>query len=70
MPKPMKTREVVTALLAHGCLSRQGKGSHEVWTCPCGQHQVSLPTGHRVQSPGMVGKAIKSLTCLPKGWLQ
>lgn len=70
MPKPMKTREVTTALRKQGCTSRQGKGSHAVWTCPCGHDTVTMADGHNTTSPGMVGKAIKSLICLPEGWLQ
>lgn len=43
--------------------------SHEVWRCPCGQHQVWLPTGIGSGRRGMVGKAVKALSCLPEGWL-
>lgn len=52
------------------CTSRPGKASHETWLCPCGLHHVSLPTGHRDISAGLVGKLIKTFTCLPEGWLQ
>jgi hypothetical protein len=45
------------------------QGSHEKWVCPCGQHMVIIPN-HRTVSPGVVGDAIKKLTCLPGGWLQ
>lgn len=70
MPTAMNAREVVRALRRHGCTSRAGRGSHEIWYCPCGAHQVSLPTGHRGISPGLVGKLIRTFECLAKGWLQ
>ena len=46
-----------------GCTSRPGKGSHETWYCPCGEHHISLATGHREVSPGLIGKLIKTFTC-------
>jgi hypothetical protein len=69
MPKEMRYREVRAALLAQGCTSRPGKGDHEVWYCPCGEHIAVVTTGGRI-SPGVVGDVIKKLACLAKGWLQ
>jgi hypothetical protein len=52
-----------------GCTPKQGKGDHEKWFCPCGQH-IAVVTQARTVSPGVVDDTIKKLACLPKGWLQ
>lgn len=67
--KAMKRRAVVKALTDLGCTVRQGKGDHEKWTCPCGQHSTVI-TQSREISPGLVRQAITRMACLPKGWLQ
>lgn len=64
----MRYRDLRRALQAQGCTSRQGKGSHVVWYCPCGKHVVPVPT-HREVSPGVVRDIIAKLDCLPEGWL-
>ena len=69
MVKAMKYREVARALTAHGCVSRKGKGDHEVWYCPCGKHRTVITRPGDV-SPGLIRQAIRELSCLPKGWLQ
>lgn len=69
MVKPMRYRDIQKALLANGCTWRQAKGDHEMWYCPCGQHMVAVDTA-RMVSPGVVRGIIRSLTCLPEGWLQ
>ncbi len=69
MAKAMKYREVRKALLAEGCTSAQGKGDHEKWTCPCGQH-MTVVTKPGTVSPGLIRQAIQQMTCLPQGWLQ
>lgn len=69
MVKGMKFRDIERALLANGCTWRDGKGSHVVWYCPCGQHLVPVQR-HREVSPGVVGDVIKKLACLAEGWLQ
>lgn len=69
MPKPMKYRKVRKALEAQGCTSKPGKGDHEKWYCPCGQHMAIVTRPGEV-SEGVVGDTIKKLGCLPKGWLQ
>ncbi|MFN8100849.1 MAG: type II toxin-antitoxin system HicA family toxin [Mycobacterium sp.] len=33
---------------------RSGKGSHSVWQCSTGRHQVTVPDGHRTIRPGVV----------------
>lgn len=69
MAKPMRYRAVRAALLAHGCIPKQGKGDHEKWYCPCGSH-IAVVVQAGTVSPGVVADTIKKLTCLPKGWLQ
>jgi hypothetical protein len=69
MAKAMRHRDLKRALLQQGCRWRQGKGDHEVWYCPCGEHTATV-TQVRVVSPGVVAQAIRNLGCLPKGWWQ
>lgn len=68
MTKAIKYRDLVKALRAAGCTSKPGKGDHEKWYCPCGQH-MTVVTRTREVSPGLVRQAIDRLACLPKGWL-
>jgi hypothetical protein len=65
----MRYRELRKALLVYGCTSRPGKGDHEIWYCPCGEHIAVVTTGGTV-SAGVVGDVIKKLSCLPKGGIQ
>jgi len=69
MTKAMKHRDVERALRAQNCAPKPGKGDHEKWYCPCGQH-IAVVTKPGVVSPGVVADAIRKLACLPKGWLQ
>ena len=65
----MKYRDVKRALALQGCTSKPGKGDHEKWYCPCGEH-VAVVTKPGEVSPGVISDTIKKLECLPKGWLQ
>lgn len=65
----MKYRDVEKALLNQGCTSKPGKGDHEKWYCPCGQHTAVITRPGTV-SPGVVRQTIDRMGCLPKGWLQ
>lgn len=69
MVKAMKYRDLERSLLDQGCRSKPGKGSHEKWYCPCGEH-MAVVTRHNTVSPGVIADTIKKLACLPKGWLQ
>lgn len=69
MVKAMKYRDMAKALAAQGCTSKPGKGDHEKWFCPCGQH-MTVVTRPGIVSPGLVRSAIDGMKCLPKGWLQ
>jgi hypothetical protein len=69
MATEMKYRDVKSALLAQDCWSKDGKGDHEKWFCPCGEHIAVVTQGGKV-SPGVVADTIKKLSCLPEGWLQ
>lgn len=69
MAKPMKDRVVVKALRREGCTSKPGKGDHEKWYCPCGEHLAVITRGGDI-SPGAINDLIAKLKCLPKGWLQ
>ncbi|WP_363319953.1 type II toxin-antitoxin system HicA family toxin [Nocardiopsis exhalans] len=67
----MKRRDVERALKEQGCAQPpgSGRGSHEKWNCPCGQHRAIIPR-HGDISPGVIADTIKRMQCLPKGWLQ
>lgn len=41
----MKYRDVAKRFRRLGCVPREGKGDHEIWVCPCGQHQVVTRDG-------------------------
>ena len=69
MPTDTKYRDVRAALLAQGCIPKQGKGDHEKWYCPCGKH-IAVVTQSRDVSAGVVADTIKKMACLPGGWLQ
>ena len=61
MIAPAPTREIIKQLRAAGFTKRDGKGSHTTWTCEHDRYSISVPTGHRVISPGVrtqVNKAI------------
>lgn len=55
--------------MSNGCTSREGKGDHINWYCPCGEH-MAVVTEARIVSPGVVRDTIAKLACLPEGWLQ
>lgn len=70
MVNAMRYREVRKALQDNHCRGPvSGKGDHEKWYCPCGNH-MAVVTNSRVVSPGVVRDTIKKLECLPEGWLQ
>lgn len=69
MVQGMRYRDVEAALLANDCTWKQGRGDHEKWYCPCGEHMAVTTTSREV-SPGVVADLIRKLACLPEGWLQ
>lgn len=69
MTKPMKRREVETALRKAGCVMLSDKGSHTKYGCPCGHHTTAVPR-HKDITAGVVGSIGRQLACLPEGWLQ
>ncbi len=68
MVKAISYRDLAKALAVAGCTAKPGKGDHEKWYCPCGQHMTVL-TKPGIVSPGLVRQAVQRLSCLPKGWL-
>lgn len=68
MVKAVRYRDLARALTAAGCRPEPGKGDHEKWFCPCGQH-MTVVTKPGVVSPGLVRQAVQRLACLPEGWL-
>ena len=61
--RPQKYRKIAKALTDLGCTSREGKGDHEVWTCPCGEHQTAL-TQTREISAGVLRTSARRLECI------
>lgn len=68
--KPMRTREVLKALRRQGCTLIRNNGRHDIYGCPCGKHEASVPTSHLEITAGVIRNIINDLECLPKGWLQ
>jgi len=66
--KAISYRDLAKALAVAGCTAKPGKGDHEKWCCPCGQHMTVI-TKPGIVSPGLVRQAVQRLSCLPKGWL-
>jgi len=66
--KAISYRDLAKALAVAGCTAKPGKGDHEKWYCPCGQHMTVI-TKPGIVSPGLVRQAVQRLSCLPKGWL-
>ena len=65
----MKYRDVAKILKSLGCTNRPGKGDHEVWVCPCGQHRAVVTKPGEI-SAGVVRDLIRKFICMQKGWLQ
>lgn len=65
--KPQKYREMTKKLARLGCTSAEGKGDHEKWFCPCGEHMAVITQTRKI-SPGVVRNVEKALECLPEGW--
>ncbi|MET8779642.1 type II toxin-antitoxin system HicA family toxin [Nocardia sp. NPDC050713] len=61
------TRKVLKALKAAGWSKlRDGAGSHTIYGCRTGKHDVSVPDGHTTISPGVarsIYKAVGSCDC-------
>ncbi|WP_199856909.1 type II toxin-antitoxin system HicA family toxin [Nocardia suismassiliense] len=61
------TRKVLKGLKAEGWSRlRDGAGSHTIYGCRTGKHDVSVPDGHKSISPGVVrtiSKAVASCDC-------
>ena len=52
MVKAMQYRDLARALLDNGCTPKEGKGDHQKWYCPCGQHTAVIVQS-RFVSPGV-----------------
>ncbi|WP_461152615.1 type II toxin-antitoxin system HicA family toxin [Saccharopolyspora tripterygii] len=65
----MKRTALVRLLEHHGCRTIRNRGNHEVFGCPCGQHQAPVPRHSKI-SPVVVQSVEKQLACLPRGWIK
>jgi len=62
MPKEIATRVLLKRMKERGWEKlRPGKGSHTIYGCPCGKHQVPVPDGHREISPGVHDKVLTAM---------
>ncbi|GAC81763.1 hypothetical protein SAMN04488550_2572 [Gordonia malaquae] len=61
MIAPEPTKSTVKRLRAAGFTARNAKGSHEQFTCPHGTVKVTLATGHKSTSAGMVRMANQAI---------
>lgn len=68
MAKPMKLRDLETALLAADCKVIRDTGNHTVWGLPVRQAHRSGAAASQI-SPGVISKLVQLPPCLPKGWL-
>ena len=65
----MKQSDITSRLLQTGCrAATSASATHELWTCPCGAHQVPVPTQVQQLSPGVAAHIVHELACLPSGW--
>lgn len=55
------SRTVAKRLKKAGFESRAGRGSHEEFTCAHDNARVSVPTGHKTISPGVVRQVNKAI---------
>ncbi|MFI6165650.1 type II toxin-antitoxin system HicA family toxin [Nocardia sp. NPDC051052] len=62
------TKKVLKALRAAGWSRlRDSAGSHTIYGCRTGKHDVGVPDGHKSISPGVVrtiNKAVASCDCM------
>lgn len=68
--KPMKSRDVISALESNQCGVYSSKGRHTVYICPCGKHKAPVPASHTTITAGVVKSIGNQMACLPEGWLQ
>ncbi|HBM5066876.1 type II toxin-antitoxin system HicA family toxin [Cutibacterium acnes] len=67
--KPQKTKDVLKLLRSQGWgYLRDAKGSHEIWGRPNGAGRVSIPTGHRLMSAGVLAQLERAGVTIPKEW--
>lgn len=68
MMKPMKRRDLVTAMARGGFVFLRDQGGHTVFECPCGKHRAAVPRHREIKAP--VVRQIGATPCMPKGWLE
>jgi predicted RNA binding protein YcfA (HicA-like mRNA interferase family) len=57
-------RVLLKRLRAAEWLPARTVGSHTMWKCVSGRHQIPVPDGHRMISPGVHGQVVKMMaTC-------
>ncbi|MGH2843760.1 MAG: type II toxin-antitoxin system HicA family toxin [Solirubrobacteraceae bacterium] len=66
-PPRLKYSAVAHQLRKHGAYFVREGGNHEIWRCPCGQHQSAVPR-HGDVSSSVVDKIGQQMKCLGKEW--
>lgn len=60
------TRKVIKMMTQQQWRRLRTVGSHSMWVCSTGTHQVSIPDGHRMISPGVlrnINNAVAGCSC-------
>ncbi|MCP3425592.1 type II toxin-antitoxin system HicA family toxin [Rothia sp. AR01] len=67
--KPQKTKDVLKLLRSQGWgYLRDARGSHEIWGSADGAGKISVPTGHRIVTPGVLAQLARAGVEIPKEW--
>ncbi|WP_440711921.1 type II toxin-antitoxin system HicA family toxin [Gordonia sp. FQ] len=61
MIAPEPTAKTLDRLKKAGFGKREAKGSHALYTCPHGRVTVTVVTGHRTTSPGVLRRITKAI---------
>lgn len=72
MVKEKKRIEIARALRSHGTRVIRDSGPHQVWQCPCGGHQTSLPrhTEITTSTTNKIHKQMAGCQHFGKDWLR
>ncbi|RLP06438.1 addiction module toxin, HicA family [Propionibacterium australiense] len=67
--RPQRVKDVMRVLRAQGWRRlRDARGSHEIWVDAEGRAKVSVPTGHRYVSPGVLAQLERAGLSIPEEW--
>lgn len=61
MIAPEPTKKTIDRLDAASFTKREARGSHAMYTCPHGRVTVTVVTGHRTTSPGVLRRIVTAI---------